>query len=730
MPSQSRRGGGEPDPPVVPLRGRGDDPGRRGGLSDARRYTPRGRSVRETGRGGRDPFRPALQVIEGGGGQPRGGTSRGGATGTGTTGRGSTSGTSSRSAASTTGRSGGSRSGTVRQPGARTAARAAKTTGVRRGGSGRPARRPKRGPVRPPRLGEPHRRLRLGTVLALAMFTAIAGRLVALQLTDAPAYAAAALKDRLTTAVIQAHRGAILDRDGAVLVHSVEARYVYADPTMVDDPAKVADQLFPLLGQFGVTRSELLAKLSRTKRADGRLDQFEYLARGVDISIGDAVSALNLKGIGVRPDERRDVPGHDLAANLIGFTNRQLSGATGLESAYDTLLRGVDGERRFETGVGNLDTEIPGGYHEEKPAKPGSSLQLTVDRDLQFEAQRILGDKMRQVQATFGCAVVLDVHTGEVLAQASYPTYDAADPYDSSKSQWVDVASQVVVDPGSVFKAVTLGAALQEGVVKPDSTVPVAPTIRKGDTTYADTHPFPAGTRLTIPGILAFSSNVGTITVAGQLGAQKLYDYQRKFGLGSATGEGMPNEAPGMLLPPDKWSGSSPGSIPIGMGVSVTPLQMAAVYAAIANGGTWVQPHLIKATIAPDGRATSGPAPTTRQVLSPSTAAALREAMEAVVTVPGATGRSAAIPGYRVSGKTGTGKYVKNGRYAPGEVASFIGMAPADQPRYVVAVFAYTPGGNGGVVAGPAFRDLMAFTLRHYAVPPTGTRPPTFHVTG
>jgi cell division protein FtsI (penicillin-binding protein 3) len=257
----------------------------------------------------------------------------------------------------------------------------------------------------------------------------------------------------------------------------------------------------------------------------------------------------------------------------------------------------------------------------------------------------------------------------------------------------------------------------------------VCPSIRVADRSYPDTHPQKCGTQMTVPGILAYSSDVGTITVASHLPPQTLYDYQRSLGLGQPTGEGMPGEAGGLVQPPNRWSGTSYGSIPIGLGVSVTPLQMAAVYATIANGGVYVQPNLIKGTISPDGKTHPAAAAKTHRVFSEQTAATLRQDLEAVVTVPHATGHSAAIPGYRVAGKTGTGMYVKNGHYAPGDVASFIGMAPADAPRYVIAVVAYTPGGEGGTVAAPAFAQMMQFTLRLFHVPPTGTTPPTFAVT-
>jgi cell division protein FtsI (penicillin-binding protein 3) len=578
-----------------------------------------------------------------------------------------------------------------------------------------------------PRLADQGARLRLATAIILVMFLVIAGRLIEFQFNDASAYAAQGLAARLQPVDLPAPRGSILDRNGAVLAGSAEARYVFADPSRVQDPEATAEALSPLLG---VPRSELLPKLARHQREDGSEVLFEYLARGIPVVMGDRVSGLNLRGVGVRRDESRIVPGHDLAANLIGFTGRDLQGLGGLEASYNDVLRGIDGIRRFEIGqeTVNLDHEIPSGYHEETPARPGSSLRLTIDRDLQFEIQRILAAKMAQANAFSGSAVVLDARTGEVLAQASYPIYDAANPFTSQPGERGDMATGMAVDPGSVHKAVVFAACLQEGIVAPGDSVLVPPTIKKGGTTFTDSHPHASPTAMTLPGILAWSSNVGTITLADRLDAEKLYAYQRAFGLGEITGEGLPGESAGLVQPPANWSAESHGSIPIGMGVSVTPLQMTAVYAAIANGGVWVRPHLVQAIISPDGTSTPAPAQPTRRVISAENAANLRTMLEAVVTARDATGLSAAIADYRVAGKTGTGKVVRDGVYADGEVGSFIGMAPADAPRYVISVFAHTPGGNGGVVAGPAFAEMMEQTLLHYRVAPTGTNPPTFAI--
>jgi cell division protein FtsI (penicillin-binding protein 3) len=401
-----------------------------------------------------------------------------------------------------------------------------------------------------------------------------------------------------------------------------------------------------------------------------------------------------------------------------------------MEAAYDATLRGVDGKRTFEIGQGDLAREIPGGVHIETPARPGSSVELTLNRDLQYEVQSSLGERMSALKATFGTAVVLDIKTGEVVAQASYPSYDAADPFKSSDpALWKDNCTQTVFDPGSIHKAIIMAAALQEGVITPSSTIVVGPKIVKGGVPYHDSHVQRTDTPMTIPGILALSSNVGTIKVADLLGKNTVVEYQKKFGLGSPTGEGLGGEASGDVLPADKWSGTDPGSVPIGNGVAVTAVQMAAAYAAIANDGVYVQPHLVRAIIGPDGKATPAPAPKTHRVIDAQNAIALRQMLEGVITLDDATGKQAAIPGYRIAGKTGTSELVENGSYTSGTVASFIGMAPADAPRYVVAVTAHLPAdGSGGSVAAPAFHDMMAMTLFRFGVLPTGTQPPKLSI--
>ncbi len=791
-----RRGASRDLPP-----GDGDDTTASGfgGIGDARAYTPRGRTVAErdqrtrSPRAGRttDPFRPALQVLDGGRAAPRKGRgappddpeppARRPDPGRGRTtdrdraraDREEREEREEKDRAKDRGRE----RGRERQPPARTTAGAGRTrttagTGRTRtpAGSGRteaPARagrdrtvavppaprraaaagRPARPappprpsgrrpapavPAEPPKLANSTRRLRLGTVLALALFAMIGVRLVVLQVVESPESVQSLLEqrqNRITKVLLPAPRGSILDRSGDVLAHSVAARYVYADPELVKDPAETAAKLSPLLG---VPPSKLAKLMAKKKRPGGGASRFEYLARGVDVSVADRIAAMNLDGIRSQRDERRDVPGADLAANLIGFTGEDHTGLEGLEARYDELLRGTDGEREFEIGNpnapggGKLAKEIPGGYHRLTPAQPGTSLQLTIDNDLQFEVQRILGERMEEVDATVGGAVVLDVRTGEVLVQASYPAYNAQKPFDYKPTEREDVPTSVITDPGSTHKAFIFGAALEEGIVTPDSTLAIGPALILGDYRFSDTHPQKPGTKMTMAGLLAYSSNVGTILLADKLGKQRVYEYQQRFGLGRATGVGMPGEAEGRLLAPDEWSASASGSIPIGHSVDATLIQMAAGYAAIANDGVYIQPHLVKATWPHQGAPVPAPAPETHRVLRAETAAQLRTLMEAVVDSEGGTGTQAAVDGYRVAGKTGTGKRLIDGRYTKHNAGSFIGMAPADHPRYVIAVFADVPSGTGGDVAAPAFSDMMSATLRHYRVPPSGTPAPTF----
>ncbi len=619
--------------------------------------------------------------------------------------------------------------GTRRVPAGDQAARRARgQAAARQASAARSRRRPPLPPSPPPRLGNPVRRMRFGLAIALLLFALLGGKLVVLQVSDGRAYAAMAEQKRMAHVTLNAPRGAILDRSGAPLARSVPASAIYADPKHVDDPVKTARALTALLE---VPESELVAKLSRAFADSGKELRFTYLVRELDTEVGAAVQKMvdddRLAGIGVLTEERRDVPSRDIASNVVGFTGRDGDGLAGLEASYNDVLRGRDGERSFEVGL--RGQEIPAGFDQQQAARPGADLMLTLDRDLQYETQRLLAAKLDSAGASSGSAIVMDARNGEILAMSSYPSYDASDPLSSQPSERRNIGTSTVLEPGSVHKAITLSAALEEGAIEPDVAMAIPSTIRKGEKVFRDTHAH-AGGKITLPGIMTKSSNIGTIMIADELGADKLYEYQKKFGLGKKTNIGLAAESAGIVQPPDRWSGPSYGGIPIGIGVGVTPMQMTAVYATLANDGMSVTPQLINQTPQADGEPAETPTADARshRVISAENARVIREAMRPVVPEEG-TAPEAAVSGYDVAGKTGTGLRVVDSKYAPGEVTSFIGMVPAEKPRYVISVFAHVPTGSGDLVAAPVFSSLASFALRSGGVAPSGAPPPSAPLT-
>ncbi|MDQ6650444.1 MAG: penicillin-binding protein 2 [Actinomycetota bacterium] len=552
----------------------------------------------------------------------------------------------------------------------------------------------------------------------LAVLAVVAGRLVQLQGFDATAYAAQAEKQRLRTVALPAARGEITDRNGSALALTVDARAVYANPRLVVDAGTTAAALAPLLHE---PVDVLVKKL-------GRNGGFVYLARGLDVAVGHQVSALKLPGVGTAAEFRRVHPGKDLGANVVGFTGTENHGLAGVELAYDKLLAGRDGTQTTE--VDHAGRVIPSGAHREQEAVPGRSVSLTIDRDMQWMAQQTLVAKVAETRAKGGTVVVLDPRTGELLALATAPTLDADDPGKAPAEARGNPAVSEVYEPGSVNKVITAAAALDAGVVTPDSAVTVPPQLKVADKMFTDAEAH--GTeQLTFTGVLAKSSNIGTIEVAQRLGKAALYDYLTRFGLGAPTGTGFPGESAGILPKPADWSGSQAGTIPIGQGVSVTSLQVASVFGTIANGGVRVAPRLVKSTTDAAGAPVPAPAPVTTTVVSPATASQLTTMMEAVTSNEG-TAPEARIDGYRVAGKTGTAKRVDSACSCyRGYTASFVGFAPADAPQLVVEVVLQDPQTEvfGGAVAAPVFHDVMAFALMSRGIAPTGTPSPTARLT-
>jgi cell division protein FtsI (penicillin-binding protein 3) len=545
----------------------------------------------------------------------------------------------------------------------------------------------------------------------------VAGRLVQLQGLDRSSYAAMAERQRLHTVALSAPRGEIVDRDGRPLAETVDARDVYADPQKVVDAAGAARILAPVL--------RLPQRALRTSL--GQKGTFVYLSRAVTPALAGQVMALEVPGIGVLPATRRLYPAGTLASNLVGFVDGDGKGAAGLESSFERVLSGTDGTRTFETGLSG--SPIPDGHDIVKPAVPGTSLRLTIERDIQWEAQRAIAAQVHAVHADSGSVVVMDPRTGKLLAVAVAPGFDPNRYWSYPLTALGDPAVTDVYEPGSVNKVITMSAALQEHLVTPSSEFIVPPVLHYASTTFHDAEVH--GTEhLTLSGILAKSSNIGTIEVAKRLGAKRLYRYLRAYGFGATTGVGLPGEGSGLLPQLDNWTDTTLPTVAFGQGVGVTALQVASVYATIANGGVRVTPNLVAGRTAPDGTFHAAPPPGERRVISARVAHQLRDMLEAVTSNEG-TAPEARIPGYRIAGKTGTAQRPNGQGGYSGYTSSFVGFGPADRPQLLVEVVLQNPrnGHFGGLVAAPVFHDVMSFALQTLKIPPTGTKPPVVRLT-
>lgn len=556
--------------------------------------------------------------------------------------------------------------------------------------------------------------LRLVSLLAAftLLFGAVATKLVILQVVNAQPLEKLGAQQRLREIELPAERGDIYDRNGAPLAISAEARAIFADPRFIDDPVLVARQLSPILG---VDEPTLIEKLSSPRSA------FVFLARRVAPSIADDVLALKIPGIGTREETRRIYPADDVAGQILGFVGTDENGLSGIELRYEALLAGVPGEQIIERDP--RGRPIPQGRNSIREPKPGQHLSLTIDRELQFFAEAALARGARMHNASDGTAVVLDPITGDVLAMANYPSMS---PAAFSKATPFEQRNRVVTDsyePGSVNKVITAAAAIEAGLVTPGTKITVPDRYRVGNRTFTDYHRHPTQ-KMTYAAALADSSNVATIKVAQKLGKRRLYEALRAFGFGSPTGVGFPGEADGILLEPDAWYTTSIGTIPIGQGIAVTPLQVASAYATIANDGVRVQPRLVRGTVDEEGRVHEVPKVPARRVVSSYTAAQVRAMLTGVVE--SGTGRRARIPGYLVAGKTGTARVPNEDRrgYSSKIITTFVAIAPADDARLVVLVSLNNPSLRlAAATAAPIVKEITQFALARLQIPPTVALP-------
>ena len=577
-------------------------------------------------------------------------------------------------------------------------------------------------------------RIRKIVAIAVVIFLLFGLRLIEIQAIRASGYVKKAEVELSKSATLLAPRGTIYDINGVELARSISAMNIAVDQTVVNDPAAAAKVVAPILN---MTPSQLQPDLTGERR---------YVLIAKDITpetwrqVNQAIKDYNTqilktkdgisKRIGGFVPERsfiRDYPSGKLTSSLIGITNDQGSGASGIESSLNSLLAGTNGKYIYANGRGNI---IPGSEQVSVEAKSGTSVRLTIDRDVQWVAQNAISQAVASSRAESGTVIVMDPKTGAILAQASAPTFDPNISSTITLNKLRNPAVQEVYEPGSTGKVITVAAALQEGLVTPQSVFTIPYKMKVADEYFHDHEKHPTQ-RLTTTGLLAVSSNTGSIQIGQKLGKDTLYNYLRKFGIGQSTNSKLPGESAGILHPVKEWSGTSLPTIAFGQGYSLTAMQSTSVFATIANDGVRVSPSILAGVVDESGKYTPAKENESVRVLSPQTASNMRAMMESVVSSNG-TAPAAAISGYRIAGKTGTANRFNTAcKCYSGYTASFIGFAPADQPKYVISVTIQDPKGMhwGGALAGPVFKKVMSFVLQSERVQPTTAPVTTFKLT-
>ncbi|WP_433578979.1 peptidoglycan D,D-transpeptidase FtsI family protein [Nocardia brasiliensis] len=603
-----------------------------------------------------------------------------------------------------------------------------------------PARTARSRPARPGKGGPLRRRLGAGRIAMLLALGLVALQLLQIQTIKAPSLSAQAADQRVTKEPDYAVRGPITDRNGKSLAFTVAAKELTFQPVIVrkrlteakaksakaPDPEErlraIAKTVHDLLGKSGPSEADLLAKLHSD-------ETFVYLARGVDPRVAADIRT-QFPEVGVDSQYPREYPGGSLAANVIGATGWDGHGQIGLESSLDSVLAGTDGSHTYDRGSDGA--VIPGSWRDEQNAVNGNGVELTIDSDLQYYVQQQVQQARDMSGAQGASAVVLDAKTGQVLAMANDNTFNPQLPASTWDSAGMSNPSVTApFEPGSVNKIVTASAAIEYGLTTPDEVHQVPGSIRMAGVTVNDAWEHGVAP-YTTTGIFGRSSNVGTLMLAQRVGEDRYADMLSRFGLGQRTGVGLPGESSGRVPARDQWSGGTFANLPIGQGLSMTTLQMTGMYQTIANDGVRIPPRIVKAKIGPDGKRSDEPQPDGIRVVSPQTAATLRTMFQAVTqrdpmnANQNGTGASAAVEGYQIAGKTGTAQktdprchcYSSDSYYI-----TFAGIAPADNPRYVVGLMLDDPvrssDGSGGQSAAPLFHSIASWALQRDRIPPS-----------
>ncbi len=577
---------------------------------------------------------------------------------------------------------------------------------------------PPSGPVMVP-LESPKRRIRFITFIFLVIMTLYMTRLVDLQIVRGPALAATAQNSRLQTLLLPALRGNFTDSNGTPIATTVMAKNVTVDPTLITDPAKTATALSPILG---IPVETIVAALTVDSR-------FSYVAKRITPETWKAVAALGIPGVFSEPTTTRIYPNGSLAASVIGYVGTEGTGLGGLEYGLNDQLMGQDGKLTVERVNGR---EIPTSERQSTDPINGLSVRLTLDADLQAMLEKSLGEQVLATGAEGGVAVIMEPGTGNILAMATFPTFDPNNAFTTDDKSKRNTAVTDVFEPGSTSKLMTMASVIEEGGANPGTHYTVENRLSRGGTSFKDYKDHPTE-RLTLAGVLAKSSNIGTILASESIGQEKLYEYLKKFGIGQSTGMNFPGESGGKLPDinnADEWSDTTFPTLAFGQGLSVNAVQATSVFATIANDGVRMLPRLIAGYSNSEGAYELSRVDEGVRVVSAKTAKTVREMLEVVVSADG-TGKNLQIPGYRVGGKTGTANRYDEatGGYS-GYTSSFIGMAPAEKPALVMSVFIHNPKTStyGSVVAGPVFKEVMTYALAHRKIPPSTTKPPKLPV--
>jgi cell division protein FtsI (penicillin-binding protein 3) len=576
------------------------------------------------------------------------------------------------------------------------------------------------------------RRLRFCLYAFIAVFVVFAARLFQIQALDMGAYAAKAVEAGTARVAVPAPRGEILDRNGEPLAASVQGRNLTADPYLTSPNApEIAAVLREKLGDridYFDTIDKLRKQVYNPQTKEMVPARFVYIAKRVP---GDEATEVlealeEYPGIFSEKVGLRTYPGGRLGANLVGFVDAEGKGRAGIEQAQDKRLTGTDGENTYE--VSPLGVRIPMADTTVRQMVPGSDVVSTVDRDLQWYADQRLAAGVENASADWGLAITMDVRTGEIVQMSQSPSFDLGDPRDRQGTWIKNLSVERAYEPGSVLKTITMAALADQGKIRPESPIVVPKGLKVNQYRIGDYWQHGV-LHLTAAGVLAKSSNLGTIVAARHMTKRSHGAYLRKFGFGQLTGVGLAGETAGIVRDADQWAAAHRATIAFGQGISVNAVQIIRAVGAIANGGVLVTPTVVDAYRLPDGRQIDAPEGETRRVVSAEAAAMVRRMMEQVPRSDGGTAPAAQIAGYRVAGKTGTAWRVspETGKYIRGQnTVSFIGFAPADKPRFITYVVLDKPYRNagGGSAAAPVFHDIMAMALERFGVVPSGSRSP------